>query len=238
MSNCMGQAAMPFQAAHLNKFRRSTVGSWQGHRVVEWSRSIGHDLQLTREQIPPSGRHTREHLFALAASPTATTIDVCAAIFAWGGMRRDHARLFFGSPEWLVISDGVRRGELDHFQGYAQFFDLTCARKMRGCGPAYYTKLLFFLPPSRHLRGVIMDQWTARSMNLLLGPPPLVKVTKGQQQVRYVSSRNDSEVYRRFCGAMSELASVVEDTPERTEMRLFSQGKGRGEWREYVKGEG
>jgi hypothetical protein len=56
--------------------------------------------------------------------------------------------------------------------------------------------------------------------------------------VRYVSSRNDSEVYRRFCDAVIELDRVVEDTPERTEMRLFSQGVGRGQWREYVKAEG
>jgi hypothetical protein len=83
-----------------------------------------------------------------------------------------------------------------------------------------------------------MDQWTARSMNLLLGPPSLVKVIKGQGKVRYVSSKNDSDVYRRFCGAVNELARAVEDTPERTEMRLFSQGEGRGEWREYVKAEG
>lgn len=229
---------MPFDIGHLEQFRHSTVGTWEGHSVVEWSRSIGHDLQLAREQIPVSGRHTREHLFALAASPTARTIDVCAAIFAWGGMRRDHARLFFGSPEWIKVSDGVRRGELDHFQGYTQFFDLTRARKMRGCGPAYYTKLLFFLPSSGQPRGAIMDQWTARSINLLLGPPALVKITKGQRQVRYVSSRNDSEVYRRFCGSVIELARIVEDTPERTEMRLFSQGEGLGRWREYVKAQG
>jgi hypothetical protein len=229
---------MLFHAAHLEKFRRSTVGMWEGHSVVEWSRSIGHDLRLTREQIPASGRHTREHLFALAANRTVATIDACAAIFAWGGMRRDHARLFFSSSEWLLICDRVRRAELDHLQAYAHYFDLTRAKKMPGCGPAYYTKLLFFLPPPGKPRGVIMDQWTARSINLLVGPPALVKVARGQQQVRYVSSRNDSEVYRRFCDAVIELARVVEDTPERTEMRLFSQGVGRGQWREYVKAEG
>jgi chaperonin GroEL len=41
--------------------------------------------------------------------------------------------------------------------------------QIKNCGPAYYTKLLFFLPGSDENRGIIMDQWTARSVNLLVG---------------------------------------------------------------------
>ena len=103
-------------------------------------------------------------------------------------MQRDHAGLFFSASEWLLISAKVRRVELDPFQGYARFFDLSREKKMRSCGPAYDTKLLFFPPPPEHPRGVSWINGRRDSVNLLLGRS-LVKLAKGQKGVSYVQSR-------------------------------------------------
>jgi len=46
---------------------------------------------------------------------------------------------------------------------YNDFFELD----LQGCGPAFFTKIMFFF--SSNLRCFIMDQWTSRSINLLLG---------------------------------------------------------------------
>ena len=48
---------------------------------------------------------------------------------------------------------------------YKQFHRLVNEKKLTHMGPAYFTKLIYFLGSKQN--GYIMDQWTARSMNLL-----------------------------------------------------------------------
>jgi len=77
-------------------------------------------------------------------------------------------QLFDGNTEWLQVASDLRADRINDVEGYEKFFTLSKNNKLKGCGPAYYTKLLVFLP-SDDTRGLIMDQWMARSINLLTG---------------------------------------------------------------------
>ena len=76
-----------------------------------------------------------------------------------------------------------------------------------------------------------MDQWTARSINLLTGKR-VVKLDHSNT----VSIDNDVYAYREFCQIVCAMAKHLGATVEDTEMRLFSQGRGKGMWRNHVKG--
>jgi hypothetical protein len=99
-----------------------------------------------------------------------------------------------------------------------------------GMGPAYFTKLIHFLGPAD---GYILDQWTARSTNLLFGPLVYLKpVHRGW----HVDDRNTSAHYERYCAQVEWLAEqisrrVAAVLPSEVEHALFAPGG----WREYVK---
>jgi hypothetical protein len=104
-------------------------------------------------------------------------------------------------------------------------------------GPAYFTKLIYFLRASQD--GYIMDQWTARSINLLRTPDQrLVRMhihAKGQA----VSSHNDAHAYEEFCRSLEELSDALFGSRlpvdvDRAERQIFSRGHGRGAWRKYL----
>jgi hypothetical protein len=89
-----------------------------------------------------------------------------------------------------------------------------------------------------------MDQWLGRSINLLadreivLFNQPRRKTPLKQ---RYVHKKNACSRYGEFCETVSNLTLVSGETDpdvsvreENVEMRLFSDGRGKGEWRKYV----
>jgi hypothetical protein len=68
---------------------------------------------------------------------------------------------------------------------------------MSGIGPAYYTKLIFFLGDGE---GLIMDQWTSKSINLI-HEENVIKLTGG-----YVSRFAGSGMYQKYVHCVAELA--------------------------------
>jgi hypothetical protein len=166
-------------------------------------------------------------------------------VFAWGGMTVRNAKAILGSIDhWLEIVSGLRGEKLTYLEAYDRFLAQSLQGHMPGCGPAYYTKLIFFLTKHLDRRGFIMDQWLGRSINLLAdreivsfyqprGKAPLKR--------RYVHKKNTSSTYEEFCEAVCKLTLVSGETDpdvrvreENVEMRLFSDGRGRGEWCKYV----
>lgn len=101
------------------------------------------------------------------------------------------------------------------------FYELMKSRKLTGMGPAYFTKLICFL--SRDLNGYTMDQWTAKSINLLL-MKPLVKLTSSG----LVSKSNTATTYEEFCLGIESLAKIIKKNPLDTEEMLFSNGGNKG----------
>lgn len=77
-----------------------------------------------------------------------------------------------------------------------------------------------------------MDQWTSRSINLIVEGPALVKMRTQND----VDPRNDETTYEGFCAAIEELARrLANKTPEETEQCLFSTGgRNPDPWRRYV----
>jgi hypothetical protein len=195
----------------------------------------------------PKHRCKRADLFQLVKAEPRIEI-VSAAILAWGGMHRHHGKQLFERIRWLEIAERMREGGYSRGEAYDAFAELRAQGDLPGMGPAYFTKLIFFLMPragnSKRPIGYIMDQWTACSVNLLLDDPSAIRTdamyswagpTKiGSQYV--VSDHNGAEQYEHFCQAVEALAAALQLPPEATELLLLSEG-GRNPlpWRGYVK---
>ena len=169
-------------------------------------------------------------------------------VLGWGGMNPSHIKKVFCSYKnhWGEIVDAMLGNEICRFRAYEWFRCLKKNNKISHIGPAYFTKLIYFLEPSH--RGYIMDQWTARSMNLLRNNPESEIFLNRDYSKSYEiyadwknywvdSDRNDRCIYQTFCEDLELLARRLELSPEHTEMLMFSEGlqcRTMGEWRKYV----
>jgi hypothetical protein len=100
--------------------------------------------------------------------------------------------------------------------------------RLPGLGPAFFTKLIIFMRAIED--GYVMDQWVAKSINLLVG------MNIVEMAGETVSLKNTSEKYEQFCLAIDRLSETLGISPDATEQALFSiGGKRAGEWRKYVR---
>lgn len=138
-------------------------------------------------------------------------------VLAWGGMRRDKntgipALETIGAYE-KVCSDLLKGTPA--VAAYEEFYNLQNSGQMRGMGPAYYTKLIFFFGDQT---GLIMDRWTSRSANLLAGDDFIKLYGEG-----YVSPKNCSQIYKKYLDLVSELDFLLgTGSLARTEELIFS----------------
>ena len=129
--------------------------------------------------------------------------------------------------KWGPVIDSLRTDCPNRREAYRLFSCLRAENNLPGVGPAYFTKLIFFVRPS--LGGYIMDQWTARSINLLYGNT--IKLTQGQGV-----AENDPEIYEDFCAKIEDVGERLRRAPDEAERALFSSGGRRpGFWRSYVR---
>lgn len=213
---------------HLNKFLEISVKehNWAGHKLLDWWSSVFVDQETRLEPTDVS----RDELKILCANLEYSDAEVFAAVMAWGGMIRKHGRSVAANIENIcnVLSD-LRNDKICRDKAYSTFIEMRRSRpqKIIGMGPAYFTKLIFFCSP-RH-DGYIMDQWTSKSINLIYGDNIVDLYGLG-----FVSDKNDTQTYVRFCLAVEKLAKIGGWSPEETEIRLFYEGRNKGEWRKYV----
>ena len=165
-------------------------------------------------------------------------LEVVLDIFAWGGINRKHACLALQSfNSWKSIISKLRNEEYSSIKGYEKFYELRNSNELSGIGPAYYTKLIFFCHPKHD--GYIMDQWTARSVNLLLShSDELIHLNKSKY-FQGVSDRNKNHqsIYKKFCCNVKRLSEECgyPEHPSKIEEALFSKGgSNKLDWREYV----
>lgn len=206
---------------HLEIFRIAEPGVWPETSLRDWLGDRGVPAGLSTLLL------NRE---ALQTLPKTTPLrDRFWLILAWGRINRLHAATVFRNEDiWLPAMqralDAPTRAE-----AYAAF--QTAALATRGMGPAYFTKILFFARPD--LSAYIMDQWTARSVNLLLDAPAIRMVNRVA-----VCKSNGPEVYEHFCGVVEDLAASFGKSGAHIESCLFSTG-GRGKaaapWRQHVR---
>ncbi len=85
-------------------------------------------------------------------------------------------------------------------------------------------------------QGYIMDQWTGASVNLL-SESELVKVKKQKKKDTYsetIADKNTGKDYENFCSYVEYLAEKLKQNPVNVELAMFSEGRGKGTWRNYV----
>lgn len=202
-----------------------------GISVKSWVKDISKvtpNISIRFESIPDK-QVSRSDLFGMVSNSQFSDIEISLSILAWGGMRRDHGRTLIQTSEsWLPIISKLRKGnQLSRNQAYLLFKNIRDEGKLKGMGPAFYTKLICFLSPAN--TAFIMDQWTGKSINILLGTE-LVLLNK----LGMVTDENDPNIYDEFCKVIIQLSDELGCEPLEAEERIFSVGWGKGEWRNYV----
>ena len=203
-----------------------------------------------RGRLPAEGKVKRSEVFELAADPSFSVSTVSAAAMAWGGMRVGFLIPLLESDggTWLDLAQRIRNGELTRAKAYACLKKLRAQGKLRGMGPAFFTKLIYFLSPRdkpERRTAYIMDQWAASSVNLLNGwDVVLMDVTKtwsfssGRLTTSFaftVSDQNTAEDYEAFCSTVDQLAGRFSLGADQVDQALFSADEtGPGCWRRYV----
>jgi hypothetical protein len=212
-----------------------------GIRSVESYRNV---LGKSVEHKLPSDPEFRHDVMEKVANLTDTVVSgdeirlICASVLAWGGMRKNSFQSLFNierTEKWLELSKRLRIDvELTREQAYLEFLEIRGERvpdtsqgksKLLGMGPAYFTKLIYFLQPtSASRRGYILDQWAGWSINELFPDvaDPIVKMDetysvsskKSVSVSMTVSDANDATSYENFCSKIDELISYFETKPE------------------------
>lgn len=231
---------MEFVTEHLNKLRElgHDRQSWVGGKLRPYAESVVGALENCTPSQLSSDEGDRDYLFGLIADRNVSTATCCVAILGWGGMRRDHARKVLSTAQhWMPIVDTIRQGSLTRTEAYGQFMKVRALGNLPGMGPAFFTKLIYFFGKNSQSRGYIMDQWTARSANLLLGADlvELIHTKSGS----WVTDENTEAVYDSFCVFIERLAAELNVATDIAEEMIFSIGqrgrsKLRGAWRQYV----
>ena len=202
----------------------------------------------------PTWKPRRSEVFALAADDSVNVASVCATAMAWGGMNLRHWKLLWDSndgaceAQWLKVAQRIRNGDLNRADAYDDFRALKKEGKLKGMGPAYFTKLIYFLTRrdgTVRKPADIMDRWAGSSINLLTGSNTVLldgtrswKRSKDGLKVSYgftVSDANTGDDYEAFCTVVDRLAADFCFCVDQVDCALFSIVENRpGTWRRYV----
>lgn len=132
--------------------------------------------------------------------------EVLVELMTWGLMKYGSARSAFAHDvKWIEVCRELLQEKWNPIDAYDRFHTLKKKdrRGLPGIGPAYYTKLIFFLGDGT---GLIMDQWTARSACLLWEQDGFLKLEGAN-----VSQRNTKDDYERFLGFVEQLRLAIND---------------------------
>ena len=185
----------------------------------------------------PSGyrkRLTRSNVVSICKTRGIDPLVIYAAVMAWGGRNMHNFRLSLEKPsrthlikliQSLVASTDDAKGDFA--------FTQKKASKIKGLGISFYTKLLFFCRQKTSKPAYILDQWTAKSVRLLLPDCPIELSSSGLPSPDTLPAD-----YAWFCDSLENLASVLwpkggGHDGEAVERALFD--KPSGKWRAYVK---
>lgn len=194
---------------------------WTGRSAVNWLSKLKPDWKLPGLTDTRINRNNLlKHIQSIKGRNSLTNKDIHSLIvniFAWGGMRQT-GKAGYAALQTIQSYDDICEDliyGLDAVTAYRKFFEAKEAKRMRGIGPAFYTKLIFFLGDQT---GLIMDQWTARSVNLL-STQEIIKL----KSKTVVSDCNCDDVYKRYLEFVAELQRELGiKTLSKTEELLFS----------------
>jgi len=239
---------MELNLDHYAKFKttKANNSAWLGFSPFDWFSwiKVNATFQTNNLKISdlPKSKVSRKDLFDMIKNPSIDTLACCISVLAWGGMNRKHGlSLLANSANWVPIAENIRQGKLDREEAYDEFAQLRAESRLPGMGPAYFTKLIFFLAPPNNKAGYIMDQWTATSANLLFKEKivftQLQKLPnkKGNTKlIEVVTDKNTKHNYEKFCKCIETIAADLSLPASYVEEMMFSEGRKKGEWRNYL----
>ena len=236
-------AHLDFFIEKWNHIRQGKIGSSPANWFSFISSRLDKPINLYDTNNLSEEKVSRQQLKQWSKEGSGVDIlTCCISILAWGGMNRKHGvKLFKHIENWLPVAERLRKSELSAYEAYESFAGLRKNSRMDGMGPAYFTKLIYFLNQNDDIPGFIMDQWTAASVNLLFEDSVVLTrfsefTFKNGRKISFetVTDQNTKENYKKFCACILELAKRLNESPDNIEEKLFSQGRGKGEWRKYV----
>ena len=183
----------------------------------------------------PTVQLDRRAVKSVCRSPAHPVLFGYVCVMAWGLQGKDSKTKNHVGHAWKERKaikrklEKLRSGGLTREDAY----DLFCGKnKVKGLGPSYFTKLLYFFSPTPDF--YIMDQWTGKSVNLLTGKR-IVKISCNKNGKGSPTPQNNSKNFREFCEEVDHLAWLLGCTGEQIEERLFSRGSHPPvQWRAYV----
>ena len=191
--------------------------SWfEGHNLAEPPADLP-DKRLDRNQLKIMCKDTS----------TPALLGYCC-VMAWGGQGGGgngsrNVKSAWQEKEVLnEVLQILRTNDLSRREAYDLF---SGDNKIKGLGPAYWTKLLYFFSPKSDC--YIMDQWTSKSINLLVGEQVI------KMEGHAVAQTAKSGCYQAYCEEVDNIAKHMGLPGEQVEEMLMS-GKGQV-WRNHVK---
>lgn len=208
-------------AKYIGDFKK-----WEGINALNWAKYV--DAEFNDEKL--NKKLTRIDLLSKEFVDGLDNIAISYAILSWGGMNREHGKALFAKSEWLDIVHEIRNKIVtSREEAFEKFYLLKEENKLPGMGPAYFTKLICFLNPE--LNGYIMDQWTAKSVNVICGK----EVVKLTPQGFVDTIKNNASVYLAFCDVIDKIAEEMKMKGIDVEESMFSNGgRKKGGWRSFL----
>ncbi len=210
--------------AHLHHQPAGPVGS----APLPWAERLGFKELPCPDSISRAPL-TRTQVLAVCQDPDVPVLGGYICAMAWGGQgvgpTRRHARSAWDARDRIQpILERLRHDALSRGAAYELFRET----RIPGLGPSYWTKLLFFFVPGE--RHYVMDQWVAKSVNLLAGRP-VVPLSGGCP-----AGGNPPSVYDAYCAEIDRIAGALGLPGSAAEELMMSRG-GRhpGIWRAHVR---
>lgn len=228
---------MPFLQNHIDQFLDSLNEPyiWPGKAPSVWVGEMGLDNVPQQDELPKTSL-TREELREICLDEKKEPLFGYICTMAWGGQdagKTGKKNVHNAWKERETIKNilvKLRQGNLNRSSAYQLFIENPIA----GLGPSFFTKLLFFFSPEPNF--YIMDQWTAKSINLLTGKRIVKLYGKGRASPH---PSNVADNYEVFCAVIDALGRHINLAGDKVEEKLFSRGNTRrannsGKWRKHV----
>lgn len=190
--------------------------------------NLGHEYDLPQQML------SRDEVRKRCRNPKNNILECYLIIMAWGAQGKGPGGLSAAQTAWgnrEILEERLnqlRVGRLSRGEAYNLF---SGNNQIRGLGPSYLTKLLFFFSPNADM--YVMDQWTTKAIILLTGKH-IIRQSNG-----YPNHKNVGLNYELFCRAVDDLIAPLSALDgDQVEQRLFSigsiNGKPRGHFRQKV----
>ena len=201
-----------------------------GRKIRPW---VKRTLELEDEQLLselPEGAVDRVELRSICRDKSISTEASVLAVMAWGAMRADHLRFLWDDrKKWIRGVERLRSSpDMTREESFTLMSRLRSEGSLMGARAPYFTKLIFFL--RAEMDGYIMDQWTAKSVNLISEDRIVPLSSYG-----YVDDNADAAHYQAFCQFIERIAGLTGKSAEKVEELMMSHGgRTKGAWRQYV----